>query len=103
MAKEKDQSQATFLSPVTNVTRSTFKVRKPIDDLSDRSIKNNGKRVLEYVENLYEEADAELYITAAYDCVVKKNRKYGTPELRRLNYLEEEEAEKKYDEEISMI
>lgn len=100
VAKEKDQSQATFLSPVTNLTRSTFKVRKPIDDLSDRSIKNNGKRVLEYVENLYGEADAELYITAAYDWVVKKNRKNGTPELRILNYLEEEEAEKKYDEEI---
>ena len=80
-AKDKDQSQAMFLSPVTDATRSTFKVRKPIDDLSDRSIKNNGKRVLEYVENLYGEADAELYITAAYDCVVKKNRKNGTTNI----------------------
>lgn len=98
--KEKDRSQETFLSTVANVTESTFKVRKPIDDLTDRSIKNNGKRVLEYVESLYGEEDAELYITAAYDCVVEKNRKNGTPELRKLNYLEEERAEIKYDEEI---
>jgi uncharacterized protein YacL len=59
---------------VTDVKRSIFKVRKPIDDLSDRSIKINGKRGLEYVESLYGEEDAELYITAAYDRVVKKNR-----------------------------
>lgn len=100
LVKQKDQTQASFLSPVTDVKRSIFKVRKPIDDLSDRSIKNNGKRVLEYVESLYGEEDAELYITAAYDRVVKKNRKNGTPELRILNYLEEEEAEKKYNEEV---
>ena len=90
LVKQKDQTQASFLSPVTDVKRSIFKVRKPIDDLSDRSIKNNGKRVLEYVESLYGEEDAELYITAAY----------GTPELRILSYLEEEEAEKKYDKEV---
>ena len=100
LAKEKDQNQAAFLSPVTDVARSTFKVRKPIDELTDRSIKNNGKRVLEYVESLYGEEDAELYITAAYDLVVKKNRKNCTPELRKLSYLEEDEADKKYDEGI---
>ena len=55
LVKEKDESQAAFLSPVANVTRSIFKVRKPIDDLSDRSIKNNGNRILEYVESLYGE------------------------------------------------
>lgn len=77
----KDESKAAFLSPVANVTRSIFKVRKPIDDLSDRSIKNNGKRILEYVESLYGEEDAELYITASYDRVVKK-----TVKIALLNY-----------------
>ena len=100
LVKQKDQTQASFLSPMTDAKRSISKVRKPIDDLSDRSIKNNGKRVLEYVESLYGEEDAELYISAAYDRVVKQNRKNGTPELRILNYLEEEEAEKKYNEEV---
>ena len=100
LVKEKDESQAAFLSPVANVTRSMFKVRKPIDDLSDRSIKNNGKRILEYVESLYREEDAELYITASNDRVVKKPRKNGTPELRMLNYLDEEGVDKKYDERI---
>ena len=84
---------------MTDVKRSIFKDRKPIDDLSGRSIKNNGERLLEYLESLYGEEDAELHITSAYDRAVKKNRKNGTPELRILNYLEEE-AEKEYDEEV---
>ncbi len=45
-----------------------------------RSIKNNGKRILEYVEKTYGLKDTELYITAAYDLIVKKNRRNNTPE-----------------------
>ena len=41
-----------------------------------------------------------MYITASYDRVVKKTRKSGTPELRMLNYLDEEGVDKKYDERI---
>lgn len=102
VVKENEKSEEPFLSPSSEVTISTFKVRKPIDDLSDRSIKNNGKRILEYVETLYGIEDAELYITAAYDLVLKKNRKNGTPETRTLAYLQQEEVKNKmeYDEEI---
>ena len=41
-----------------------------------------------------------MYITAAYDIVVKKNRKNSTPELRSLSYLEEIEVAVNSDEEI---
>lgn len=96
------KNEGSFLSPTTEAVISTFKVRKPIDELSERSIKNNGKRILEYVENFYGIEDAELYITAAYDLVVKKNRKNGTPETRILPFLEHEREKKelKYDEEL---
>lgn len=100
VVKEKENNEESFLSPSTEVAISTFKIRKPINDLSERSIKNNGKRILEHVESLYGSEDAELYITAAYNLVVKKNRKNGTPEMRTLSYLEPVEKELKYDEEL---
>lgn len=94
------EKEENFLSPPAAIEKYSFKARKTIDELSDRSIKNNGKRILEYVEGSYGVVDAELYITAAYDLVVKKNRKNGTPELRSISYLEEIIEKKTYDEDI---
>ena len=101
--EKNNEKEETFMSPITTITQSSFKVRKSIDNLSDRSIKNNGKRILEYVEKTYGLKDTELYITAAYDLIVKKNRRNNTPELRQICYLEEEDEIKRnkhYDEEI---
>ena len=95
--KEKEE---TYLSPPAAVEKYSFKARKTIDELSDRFIKNNGKRILEFVENGYGVVDAELYINAAYDLVVKKNRKSGTPELRSISYLEQINGKNFYDERI---
>lgn len=100
VVKKNESKPEEFLSPTTEIAIKTFKVRKPLDELSDRSIKNNGKRILEYVESLYGLEDSELYITVAYDLVVKKNRKNGTPELRTIPYLEQEDAEIKYNEKV---
>ena len=83
-----------------SLTKSLFKARKRIDELSNRSIKNNDKRILDYTEGTYGVEDAELYITAAYDIVVNKNRKNSTLELRSLSYLEENKIAVNYDEEI---
>jgi hypothetical protein len=98
--KAHEKADESFESPEASLTKSSFKARKRIDELSDRSIKNNGKRILDYTEGTYGVEDAELYITAAYDIVVKKNRKNSTPELRSLSYLEEIEIAVNYDEEI---
>ena len=98
--KKKVEKEEIFLSPPTALEKYSFKARKSIDELSDRSIKNNGKRILEYVESSYGVVDSELYITAAYDLVVKKNRKNGTPELRSISYLEQTNEKKNYDEDI---
>ena len=83
--KSHEKVDESFKSPEVSLTKSSFKARKRIDELSDRSIKNSGKRILDYTEGTYEVEDAELYITAAYDIVVKKNRKNSTPELRPLS------------------
>ena len=72
IVKKKTEKEENFLSPPAAIEKYLFKARKTIDELSDRSIKNNGKRILEYVEGSYGVVDAELYITAAYDLVVKK-------------------------------
>ena len=101
--EKNNEKEETFMSPITTITQSSFKVRKSIDNLSDRSIKNNGKGILEYVEKTYGLKDTELHITAAYDLIVKKNRRNNTPELRQICYLEEEDEIKRnkhYDEEI---
>ena len=98
--KKSGEKEETFLSPPAATEKHSFKARKTIDELSDPSIKNNGKRILEYVESGYGVVDAELYITAAYDLVVKKNRKNGTPELRSISYLEQINENRNYDEDI---
>ena len=99
VVNEKEKLPETFLSPPTENILSTFKARKKIDELSDRSIKNNGKRILQYVESLFGEEDAELYLSAAYELVVKKKRKNNTPELRTIPYFEKQIEPKTYDEE----
>ena len=98
--KSHEKVDESFKSPEVSLTKSSFEARKRIDELSDRSIKNNGKRILDYTEGTYGVEDAELYITAAYDIVIKKTRKNSTPELRSLSYLEGIEIALNYDEEI---
>ena len=101
--KKSTEKEETYLSPPAAVEKFSFKARKAIDELSDRSIKNNGKRILEYVGNGYGVVDAELYINAAYDLVVKKNRKNGTPELRSISYLEQINGKKITMREFSIM
>lgn len=97
--KKNAEKEEISLSPPAAQEKYSFKARKLIDELSDRSIKNNGKRILEYVESSYGIVDAELYITVAYDLVVK-NKKNGTPELRSISYLEQTNEKKSYDEDV---
>ena len=46
--KSHEKADESFKSPEVSLTKSSFKARKRIDELSDRYIKNNGKRILHY-------------------------------------------------------